>query len=205
MLKKLKAPFLIVAAALAVSACGAPMPVSRDAAFDTAPVIDFATQDWGVVRLDIVVPESLTVSEANRIKPRADIVWREDPLGDRYDQVRAIFAEALAPVLTPETGADPVIVQIELVRFHAVTERARYTIGGEHEIEFMLTVFEAESGMSISGPRLVDLTFRAYGGQDAINAEAQGITQRVRIMERLVDWAESEFPREPDVLLVANI
>ncbi len=200
----LKTPFFLVAAALALSACASPGAVSRNAPFDQAPIMDFSTQDWGVVQLVIDVPRDLSVSEANGLKPRADIVWREDPAGDRHAQVEAIFQEALAPVLTPETGSIPVIVRIEVTKFHAVTERARYTIGGEHEIEFMLTVFDAESGMSISGPRPVDLTFRAHGGQAAIDAEAQGITQRVRITERLVNWAASEFPAPPATLLALN-
>jgi hypothetical protein len=44
------------------------------------------------------------------------------------------------------------------------------------------------------GPKAVDLTFRGYGGQRAVEAEQQGITQRVRISERLVGWAQRHLP-----------
>jgi hypothetical protein len=38
-------------------------------------------------------------------------------------------------------------------RFHALTERARYTIGGQHEIEFVYSVRHAETGAILSGRR----------------------------------------------------
>jgi len=189
-------PALIFAAALGLSACAAPFDVSRNASISTiAPVIAAQTQDWSISGVEIAVPRTLSVSEANSIKPAADIVWREDAPGDRYAQVEAILTSALAPVLQPRAGAaTPVIVSLEVTRFHALTERARYTIGGQHEIEFILTVRHAETGEILSGPRDVDLTFRAEGGRQAVAAEAQGITQRVRITERLQEWARVEFP-----------
>ena len=189
-------PALIIAAALGLSACATPFDVTRNASIGTiTPVIEAPTQDWSITALQIDVPRSLSVSEANTIKPRADIVWREDAPGDRHTQVAAILTEALTPVMQPNpAAATPVIVSLQLTRFHAVTERARYTIGGEHEIEFILTVRHAETGEILSGPRDVDLTFRAYGGSQAIAAEAEGITQRVRITQRLQDWARVEFP-----------
>lgn len=189
-------PALILAAALGLSACATPFQVSRDAPFDNiTPVIEAPTQDWSITGYEIDVPRTLRVSEANSIKPSADIVWRGDALGDRYVQVESIINDALSGVMQPREGAaTPVIVSIEITRFHAVTERARYTIGGEHEIEFIVTVRHAETGEILSGPRDVDLTFRAYGGQQAIQAEAQGMTQRVRIMNRIQEWARVEFP-----------
>jgi hypothetical protein len=189
-------PALILAAALGLSACAGGSDVSRNAPFDSiAPVIEVPTQDWSITAYDITVPRTLTVSEANSIKPAADIVWREDPPGDRYQQVEGILEQALSEVFVPrEDALTPVTVSIELVEFHAVTQRARYTIGGSHEIVFVLTVRHAETGAILSGPRPVDLTFRALGGQAAIEAEAAGITQRVRIVERIQAWARTEFP-----------
>jgi hypothetical protein len=189
-------PALILAAALGLSACGVPFDVSRDAPFDNiSPAIEAPTQDWSISDYEISVPRTLEVSEANSIKPRADIVWREDPLGDRYEQVETLIDEALSGVLVPrEDAATPVVVSIELTRFHALTERARYTTGGQHEIEFIVTVRHAETGAILSGPRPVDITFRAHGGQAAIEAEAAGVTQRSRILSRIQDWARTEFP-----------
>jgi len=84
-------------------------------------------------------------------------------------------------------------VELELTRFHALTERTRYTIGGEHEIEFIFTVRHADTGEALTGPIPVDLTFRALGGSRALEAEAQGIYQRDRIQSQIAGWARAEF------------
>lgn len=208
MIRLFTTPALILAATMALSACATPYAVSRNAPLDTMrPVIEVPMQDWSIQSVTINVPQSLTVSEANTIKPRADIVWREDPLGDRYAQVEALMTRALSPVMRPrEAGATPVIVSLDVTRFHALTERARYTIGGEHEIEFILTVTHAETGEILSGPRPVDLTFAAMGGQKALAEQARGITQAVRITQRLQQWALMEFAQaRPDDLVSAQI
>lgn len=199
-------PALIVAALLGLSACSAPFDVTRNAPFAPATsALEAPIQNLSVVTLRIDVPRTLTVSEANSIRPAAHIVWREDPIGDRHAQVETILRSALTPVLQPREGATPVIVALEVQRFHALTERARYTIGGSHEIEFTMTIAHAETGEVLSGPRTVDLTFRAAGGQAALNEEAAGITQRVSITERLQDWARAEFPAPAaDLLSVAS-
>jgi hypothetical protein len=198
---------LIAMAVAGLSACSISSDVSRDMPINSvSPVIEAPTQDWSIVDLRIDVPRTLTVSEANSIRPNADIVWRGDPLGDRYDQIDALMTSALAPVLRPRDGAStPVIVTIELQQFHAVSELARYTIGGSHELVFTLTVTHAETGAILSGPRPVDLTYRVAGGQAALDEEAQGITQRARVIERLQGWARAEFPLPAaDLLAVAQ-
>jgi hypothetical protein len=112
-----------------------------------------------LANLIVSVPRSLSVSEAHGIKPRADIVWREDPPGDRYVQVEGILRDALTPTLSTMQGEVPVQVVIEVTRFR-VERRARYTIGGQHEIEFVYSVRHAETGAILSPPQPVDLTFR---------------------------------------------
>ena len=208
MLHKFLTPALIVVAMLGLSACGTPFDVSRNTTLNMiTPPVEAPTQDWSITALDIAVPRSLSVSEANSIRPFADIVWRGDAYGDRYAQVETILSDALAPVLLSRVGGStPVVVSLTLSRFHAVTERARYTIGGVHDIEFALTVRHAETGEILSGPRQVELAFRALGGQAAMAAEAQGITQTVRITEYLQDWARAEFPAPfVDMLSVAAL
>ena len=200
-------PALIVAAALTLSACASPSQVSRNAPFESQiPAIEVPMQDWSIQSVQVIVPRSLSVSESNSIKPRSDIVWRGDPMGDRYIQIEQLMQSALVPVLRPRDGAaSPAVVTLEVTRFHALTERARYTIGGEHEIEFILTVRHAETGALLSGPRPVDLTFRAEGGRQAVEAEARGITQRVAVIHRLQSWALTEFaPARHDFLTVAQ-
>lgn len=206
MIRFLISPVLIVAAALAVSGCSAPPDVARSAPFEAfVPEFDAPPQDWSIAAVEVVVPPSLTVSEANSIKPRADLVWRGDPLGDRHSQVQELMQSALDPVLRPGAGAaTPVIVSLNITRFHAISERARATIGGAHEITFLLEVRHAETGAILSGPRLVDLTFRASGGRQAIEEEARGQTQRVVVAERVQAWALAEFgTARPDSIALA--
>ncbi|MBF9031954.1 hypothetical protein HKCCE3408_16265 [Rhodobacterales bacterium HKCCE3408] len=160
-------------------------------------------QDWSFGSLEVTVPQSLVVSEENSFKPGADIVWREDPPGDRHQQIDQLMTEALVAALRPMRGSRPVRIELQVTRFHALTERTRYTYGGEHEIEFILTVRDANTGAVLRGPRPVDLTFPAAGGQVALAEEARGYFQRDAIQERLTNWALAEF-RLADFLTVSN-
>lgn len=189
--------FLLGLAGLVLAGCTPTSNVSRNVGLDVGPVVEVPRHDWGFAELVVNVPRTLTVSEAHALKPRADIVWREDPLGDRHQQVAALLRDALEPALGAMQGEVPVQIVIEVARFHALTERARYSTGGRHEIEFVYVVRHAETGALLSGPEAVDLTFRAEGGRRAIEEEAQGFTQRVRITERLVAWVRSTFPATP--------
>lgn len=199
---------LIFGAALAVSGCVGTMDVSRDAGPDALPVIEnIQVQDWDVVGVEVNVPTTLTTSEANGIKPRADIVWHGDPMGDRHAQVDALMTAALAPAFEAVNGAVPVIVSLEVTEFHAQTHRVRYSnIPSEHEIVFVMTVYHAETGEVLSGPNTVDLTFAGLNGTDAIAADAAGISQRVRISERLASWVSDEFigPAADTILVASN-
>ncbi len=196
-------PALILGAALAVSGCVSTTDVSRDIGIDAVPVIeDLEVQDWQVIAVEVDVPYSLSSSEANTIKPRADIVWREDPFGDRHQQVDALMTAALEPAFAGVDGSIPVIVALEVTRFHAQTQRVRYSsLRSEQEIEFILTVRHAETGQLLSGPTPVDLTFDALGGNDAVVADAQGNTQRNRITQRLRAWVAREFIGPADATL----
>ncbi len=192
-------PFVMLGLAFVLSACATPGPVTRNAPLDLTPgQVEAApaaaqAQDWRLESLVIDVPASLTVSEANGIKPRADIVWREDPIGDRHAQVAEVMREPLEGMLSLMDGDVPVQVHLIMTRFHAVTERTRYTLGGQHEIEFDLTVRHAETGEVFRGPEHVDLTFRALGGAEAIASEQRGIYQRDRIHARLRQWVTEAF------------
>ena len=81
---------LVLAACAALGACStsdvASRGVSQPSALAYAPAYTLA----GV---EVDVPRSLSVSEANRIYPFADIVWRGEARGDRYEQVAAIFRD----------------------------------------------------------------------------------------------------------------
>ena len=195
----------LVGAVFALSACVTPEPASR-AATDTlalhpsasakgsaAPVV--AAPQWNVRAVEVVVPDRLHVSEANMLYPIADIVWRGDPRGDRHAQVQAIVAEAAKRATAGMTKGEPVVVAIEMQRFHALTERARYTVGGSYGLRFTLTLRDAKTGAVIDGPRKLAVGFPAAGGQKAIEQEAQGLTEKVAITQYLTEFLRAELAR----------
>ncbi len=186
---------LLGLAALGVSACSTVpnVDVTQNITMPGALPTQTHAANWTVEEIEIVVPQTLVVSEANTLKPISDIVWREDPIGDRHAQVQAVVFEAMEFALRPLDGARAVTVELEITRFHALTERARYTIGGEHEVEFLFTVRDVETGEALTGPRYVDLTFRALGGSRAMASERNGIYQRERIQSQIIGWARREF------------
>lgn len=159
---------------------------------------------WSIRSVRVDVPATLTVSEANLFYPIADIVWRGEPPGDRRAQAAAILREAFLRAGETMTGpaAD---VEIVVTRFHGVTEKTRYTVGGIHAVQFTMTVRDAATGAVLDGPRRVVADIRASGGQRAIEEEARGLTQRVVLVHNLahVAWRELTVPvRAPRAVAV---
>lgn len=150
---------------------------------------------YDVAAVTVSVPDSLRVSEANMFYPVADIVWRGEPRGDRHEQVRAIFEEAFAAGTQTLHQGRAVVVSIVVDRFHCLTEKARYTVGGVHSLKFSLTVRDAATGELLDGPRVVVADIKASGGAIAVQEEADGITQRIVILQRLQDVALRELTR----------
>ncbi len=178
-----------------LSACASIDTASRNAPLD-APALRPAALPLDVTEVRVSVPRSLKVSEANRYLPGGDIVWREDAPGDRHAQVGAIVQEALEQGVAglPE-GAVPVVLDVELSKFHALSEKARYTIGGVHAIQFTYTLRDAKTGAALTLPKPVKADFKALGGQAAIEAERRGITQKVRITGHLAEVIRAELGR----------
>ena len=139
------------------------------------------------------VPRELEVSEANRYLPRGDIVWREDPAGDRHGQVQTIVQAAMERGVAGLDGAVPVALDVQVTRFHALTEKARYSVGGVHAITFEMAVKNPETGDLLMPIRTVRADLKAYGGQQALDAMARGETQKVRITEHLAGVIQQEL------------
>ena len=152
---------------------------------DPRPVDVTALPPMRVTSWQVSVPETLSVSEANGIKPVADIVWRGDRFGDRHAQVSDIVNDGLARAARRINGNLPVVLIVDVERFHAVTERTRYAYSGKHEIRFGLQINNADTGAIIVPRYLDDITFRAYGGYEALDAERRGITQKSRILDQI--------------------
>ncbi|MGF6859498.1 hypothetical protein ABIE69_000045 [Rhodobacteraceae bacterium MBR-64] len=191
----------VTLASLALSACGVVDMPSRsanvfDSAASPAAFADTALAPragYVIEDVRIAVPQSLRVSEANVYFPLADIVWRGDPYGDRRAQVAQIFRDGFAKAAPALVGGPKVVVDVEVQRFHAVTEKARYAFGGVHSVQFVMTVRDAATGAILSGPRPVKADMRASGGSSAIAEDARGYTQRVAITRHLAEVVAREL------------
>lgn len=158
----------------------------------TSPFVE-AMPRYDVQQVNVVVPDSLIVSEANRYYPSSDIVWREDPPGNRHEQVAAIVQDAMNRGTATVKGDVPVIIDVQVLRFHALTEKTRYSVGGVHSIKFGLAIRSAETGLLLEERRVVQADLIGFGGQRAINAERQGQTQKVRITAHLANVINEEL------------
>jgi len=170
---------LVLAGALTLTGCGGSKWQTN-----YADVIDPAVaKGWRVVAVDVTVPRSLTVSEANSFAPDADIVWREVPYGDRYEQVDALITAAATRGAADLQGEREVKLLITMLQFHALSEKARAVLqnSGVHDITFTAQVVDAKTDMPISPPDLIKADLVAFVGDQAVAAEKQGLSQKVRI------------------------
>lgn len=205
----------MLAAACLLSACAGEVPASRSSADLTlaasdrsaevqAPVKKVLMGHYQIADLQINVPETLRVSEANVFYPVADIVWRGEPIGNRHQQVRAIFADAAQQAKTHLTKGPEVIVQVEVTRFHCVTEKTRYTVGGTHSMHFTLTVIDAATGQVLEPARPIVADVKAAGGAQAVAEEQMGRTQRVVVVETLANALRRALSAEVDADMIMS-
>lgn len=191
-MKKMKLVAALMLGSVAVSGCSNMDVASRNAPFE-APAAKPAAMSMKVTSFQVRVPRSLRASEANLYYPSGDIVWREDPMGDRHAQVQNIFEEGVARGVAPSKGSVPVMLDIEVQRFHALTEKARYTTGGFHEMKFVINFLNPETMQPVAEPRRIETSFKAFGGARAIHAEQNGITQRKRITQHIAGVIQREL------------
>lgn len=113
----------IVALGLGVAGCSSLDTVSRNTPLSAS---GFETQgiqvqrDYRVHEMRFQAPEDIQVSEGNGYYPFTDVVWRGDPLGDRIEQIGAIFEEAKSRNDGLLTGEKGILLDINLVRFHGI-------------------------------------------------------------------------------------
>lgn len=218
MLKSTKT-LLLISLGLFVSACATTNVATRNTPFEQLPTTATSTpagyeaasgtasdqtpseilsavagQSLVSVKSVIVrVPRTLKVSEANRFLPTGDIVWRGEPIGDRHLQVQKIFQTAMAKGVGPLDGKVKVDIDILVQRFHAITEKARYTTGGLHSITFDLAIKDPKTGELLVPIRTVRADLDAFGGKQAMIADSQGQTQKVRIVNHLAEVIRQEL------------
>ncbi|WP_112312431.1 DUF6778 family protein [Pseudogemmobacter bohemicus] len=144
-------------------------------------------RNWRVAKVEVVVPNSLTVSEKNSYMPNADIVWHGDPTGDRRAQVAAIFRDAIGKGTAGLRGKQPVTLRVVVTQFHALTPKARGMGGnvGVHDIRFDARIYDGRSGEPLTDNFPIKADIAALVGQNAADADARGFTQKVEISEHL--------------------
>lgn len=148
------------------------------------PVPAAQSKGWHVVAVDVSVPDKLTVSEEHTYEPKADIVWREDPIGDRHPQVAKIMQDAIRRGAAGLHGPRPVRLKVVVTRFHALTYEAEtLNIGGigVHNVNFTIAVVDARSGAVLVGPEDIDAAMPAMTGAEMIKARVRGESQKSQI------------------------
>ena len=174
--------------ALSVTACGRIDTATRAAKVDDntfAQDVQTLQRNYTIADIVYAVPEDIRVSEGNGYYPNTDVVWRGDPIGNRPAQIGAMFEEAIARNEPALQGDLPVIVELTLIRFHGVTERTRFSVGGVYDIKFDMTIRDALTGFVIEPTRRVHVDLAAPGGIGAILAEQRGQTEKVRVTDFL--------------------
>ena len=169
---------LLGLSALFLSAC---VGGSFETAYDPVPATLAQTRRLAEVRVS--VPKSLSVSEAKSLLPNADIVWREDPLGDRHAQVGKIVQNAVLRGAQGLRGSRPVIIDITVTRFHALTYEAELSNSdwGVHNIDFIARVIDARTGEVVLAATKIQAETPAWSGARMRAARAKGVTQKSMI------------------------
>jgi hypothetical protein len=169
----------LFAATLALAACGSSFKTDYP-----APIPASQAASWRLADVQVVVPASLTVSEEAAAFPKADIVWREDPPGDRKAQVAAIIDAAATAGASGLRGSNPVIIRLTVTRFHALTPEAEalpYDNVGVLNIDFIAEVIDASSGAVLVPATSIEAALPGKVGIAAAAAKKAGITQKAQI------------------------
>ena len=185
-------PLAAMAVILGLSACAGSFRTDYD-----APV---ASDNWVVSDIHVTVPTSLTVSEKETFVPVADIVWREDPPGDRYAQVAGVMEAAIAKGASDLNGSRPVRLDVTMARFHAMTFTAETRApAGVHDIEFTITARDAETGEILAGPDYIEASFPAMTRGAMAAARAHGETQKSQIIDHVARTIAGWLGVGPDI------
>lgn len=152
-------------------------------------------------QVEMRVPQSLKVSEARRIFPFGDIVWREDPPGDRHQQVGVIVQAAAKAAVRPTHGGRPAILRLTLVRFHALSfeAEAKLSNAGVHNIDFVAELRDARTGALLAGPEYIEAALPAKVGPEMIEARLRGESQRSQITAHLTATIAAWLGIGPDI------
>jgi hypothetical protein len=181
--------------ALLLSAC-----VGSTHKTDYAPLSTDVTGAWRLAEVRVDVPKTLSVSEAKSLMPNADIVWREDPLGDRHAQVDTIMTNAITQGAQGLRGSRPVIIDVTVSRFHALTFEAeqRDQNWGVHNINFTARVLDARTGEVLVPATAIRAETPALSGEQMREARRKGQTQKSMITNHVARTVQGWLGIGPD-------
>lgn len=173
--------------------------------FRTAYDAPTGAKSWRVAAVEVEVPDSLTVTEENTLLPKADIVWQEDSRGDRRAQVAALMTEAIRKGATGARGPRPVVLDVTMTRFHALTMAAEVRApAGVHDIEFDLVVRDARTGEVLYGPSHIEASLPAMTGSQMAFARLNGATQKSQISAHVARTIAGFLGTGPDARVTFN-
>ena len=105
---------------LAVAGCASVETVTRNAPIETSSFggaqSRVIARNYAVQDMTFAASTQLRVSESNSFYPNADVVWRGDPIGNRIEQIAAMFKTALDRNVDKMDGLVPVVVDYRSVR-----------------------------------------------------------------------------------------
>ncbi len=164
------------------------------------PLDGSVSADWTVSKVNVTVPDSLIISEERTFEPQADIVWREDPPGDRRAQIGAIMSKAVSTAAEGLEGQRSVVIDLAVTEFHAMTFEAEALNldVGVHNIGFVLAVRDAGTGERLAGPALIDASFPAKTGRVMAEARARGDSQKKQIIRHVAQTIAAWLGTGPD-------
>jgi hypothetical protein len=167
---------------------------------DYAPIPASTSSAWRLGEVRVSVPKTLVVSEAKSLLPNADIVWREDPLGDRYAQVAVIMKNAITRGAQGLRGGRPVIIDVTVTRFHALTFEAelRNSNWGVHNVDFTAQILDASTGEVLLPATAIRAETPAFSGEQMRAARAKGITQKSMITNHVAKTVQGWLGIGPD-------
>lgn len=194
---RLRAAVCLLIGVLTLTGCGTRI-------FETAydqPADPAAARAWRLAAVEVTVPKELKVSEEHTYEPDADIVWREDPIGDRHAQVDKIMTDAIRRGASGLKGSVPVRLDVTVKRFHALTfeaEALNVAGIGVHNINFDITVSDARTGKRLAGPVAIDAALPALTGTEMIKARLNGESQRSQISNHVAATVAGWLGLGPD-------
>ena len=158
------------------------------------------SRTWRLAEVRVDVPRSLVVSEAKTLLPTADIVWREDLLGDRHVQVGKIMQAAVLRGAQGLRGTRPVIISITVTRFHALTYEAELSSSdwGVHNVDFIAQVVDARTGEVLVPATKIRAETPAWSGARMREARRKGMTQKSMISNHVAATVAGWLAVGPD-------